>query len=127
LKIKILALLFFIFILIIIVGADNGTLSMVLRGIYDFPGGDKIGHVVLYGVMSFLLALAFPQPLQLGRIAIPISVIALLVFATAEEYTQQFFSTRTADLVDLTCSFLGIAVGAWLASLRKSGARLSRP
>lgn len=117
---KILALLFFAFILTIIVGADNGTLSTVLRGIYDFPGGDKIGHVVLYGIMSFLLARAFPQPLKLGRIPIPISVIALVVFAAAEEYTQQFFSTRTADLVDLACSFLGIAAGAWLASLPKS-------
>jgi VanZ family protein len=116
---KILALLFFIFILIIIVGADNGTLSTVLHGIYDFPGADKIGHVGLYGVMSFLLARAFPQPFKLRRISIPVSVIALLIFATVEEYTQQFFSTRTADLIDLTCSFLGIAAGAWLASLRK--------
>lgn len=118
-KPKILALFFFIFIMLVVIGADNGNLASYLRGIYDFPGGDKIGHLVLYGTMAFLLARAFPQPLKLGRFAIPISILVLLIFAAVEEYTQNFFPTRTADWVDLTCSFLGIATGTWLASSRK--------
>ena len=118
-KIKILAVLFFLFILLIILFADNGSLSSYLRGIYDFPGGDKIGHLVLYGIMAFLLVRAYPRPLRLASITIPISVIALLIFAGLEEYSQQFFSTRTADIVDLTCSLIGIITGTWLAGLIK--------
>ncbi len=125
-KIKILALLFMLFIAIIIIGADNGSLALALRGIYDFPNGDKIGHVGLYGILAFLLALAFPRPLQFGRISIPMVILVLLIFAALEEYSQQFFSTRTADLVDLTCSFLGIAAGAWLATHPKIKTLISR-
>jgi VanZ family protein len=120
-KTKILALLFLLFILLIIVGADNGSLASYLRGIYDFPGGDKIGHFVLYGIMAFLLARAFPQPLRFGCIAIPLAVLALLVFAALEEYSQKFFSTRTSDIVDFAFTFVGIATGTWLASLHKKG------
>ncbi len=116
-KIKILALLFLLFILFVIVSADMGSLSSYLRGVYDFPGGDKIGHFALYGVLAFLLGRAFPRPLQLGRISAPIVILALLAFAALEEYTQQFFSTRTSDVVDLAFSFLGILTGAWLAWL----------
>ena len=120
-KIKILALLFFAFILFIVIGADNGSLSSYLRGIYDFPGGDKIGHFAIYGVAAFLLAIAFPRPmLQRGRFTIPFAVIGLLIFAALEEYSQQFFPTRTSDIVDFTFSFLGILTGTWLATRKKS-------
>lgn len=120
-KAKILALLFLLFILLVIVSADMGSLSSYLRGIYDFPGGDKIGHLVLYGILAFLLARAFPRPLQLGRIPVPIVILVLLAFAALEEYTQKFFSTRTPDMVDLTCSFLGILTGTWLAFRSRMG------
>ena len=115
-KIKILALLFLLFILLVIVGADMGSLSTYLRGIYDFPGGDKIGHFTLYGILAFLMARAFPRSLQLGRLSVPVAIIALVIFAALEEYTQKFFSTRTSDLFDLVFSFLGILAGTWLAS-----------
>jgi polysaccharide biosynthesis protein VpsQ len=115
LKTKILALLFLIFILLVIVAADMDAIPSFIRDIYRFPGGDKLGHFILYGILAFLLARAFPGPARLGRISIPIVIIALLAFAAVEEYTQQFFSLRTSDIVDLTFSFLGILAGAWLS------------
>ena len=113
------ALLFLFFILLIIVAADAGVLASYLGFIYDFPGGDKVGHFVLYGILSFLMARAFPRPVRLGRISAPIVTLILLAFAALEEYSQNFFATRTYDLVDLTFSFLGILAGAWLAGRRK--------
>ena len=118
-KIKIIALLFLLFIIFIIVGADNDSLASYLRGIYDFPGGDKLGHFILYGILAFLLARAFPRPLPLGRLSIPIVIIVLMVLATLEEYSQKFFSTRTYDLIDLTFTCLGIITGTWLAMRKK--------
>jgi VanZ family protein len=118
-KPKILALLFLFFILMVIVAADMDALPFFIRDIYRFPGGDKAGHFILYGILAFLLARGFPRPAQLGHFPVPITILALLVFAAAEEYTQRFFSARTFDLVDLTFSFLGILTGNWLAASRK--------
>ena len=118
-KPKILALLFLLFIILIIIGADSGSLSPALRGIYEFPGGDKVGHFILFGILAFLLAWAFPHPIQLGRASIPIVILALLVFAALEEYSQRFFSSRTSDIFDLTFSCLGIFAGTWLAGRKK--------
>lgn len=120
-KIKILALLFLLFILLVIVAADTGWMPPFIRAIYDFPNGDRLGHFILYGILAFLLARAFPRPLRLGPFAIPLVILALLVFAAAEEYTQNFFSTRTPDLVDLSCSYLGILAGTWLSYQFRAG------
>ena len=111
-----LAVLFLILILVIIVAADRGMIPSFIRAIYNFPNGDRVGHFALYGILAFLLASAFPRPAQLGRLSAPIVILVLLAFAALEEYSQQFFSTRTSDLVDLTCSFLGILSGAFLAA-----------
>jgi hypothetical protein len=49
---KWLALVFSVFILAVIVGADMGTLLHAIRALYDFPNGDKVGHFVLFGLLS---------------------------------------------------------------------------
>jgi VanZ family protein len=93
-------------------------MPLFARAIYDFPGGDRVGHFVLYGILAFLLASAFPRAVRLGLVSVPGVILVLLAFAALEEYSQTFFSTRTADLVDLVFSILGILVGGWLAILR---------
>jgi len=40
-------------------------------------------------------------------------ILALAI--TAEEYSQQYFTARTFDMVDLTASSLGLVIGALLA------------
>lgn len=119
-KTKLPALLFLVFILLVILAADAGSLPPLIHAVYDFPGGDKAGHFILYGILAFLLARAFPKPARLGRFSVPIVILALLVFAAAEEYSQRFFPTRTSDIFDLTFSFLGILTGAWLAHWRRA-------
>jgi VanZ family protein len=116
---RLAALLFLVFILLVILAADTGSMPPFLHAIYDFPYGDKAGHFILYGILAFLLARAFPRPAQLGQLSVPVVILALLAFAAVEEYSQRFFSTRTSDLVDLTFSFLGILAGTWLASRKK--------
>jgi len=109
------ALLFLLFILLVIVIADTGSMPSSVRDFYNFPGGDRVGHLVLYGILAFLLARAFPRPVRVGPVAIPVVILVLLAFAAIEEYSQKFFSSRTADVVDLVCSFIGILAGTWLA------------
>ena len=112
---KIVALIFFFFILLVILAADTGQMPSFIRTMYDFPNGDRVGHVVLYGILAFLLAGAFPHKIRLGRFLLPIVIVALLVFCVAEECSQSLFSTRTADFIDLTCSGAGILFGTWAA------------
>ena len=80
-KAKVAALLFFLFLLFVIWSADTGDMPPLFRAMYDFPNGDRVGHVVLYGILSFLLTLAFPRAVQLFRFSLPISIIALLLFS----------------------------------------------
>lgn len=115
-KTKILALLFLVFVLAVVVAADRGVLPGPIRALYDFPNGDKVGHFCIYGLLAFLLAAAFPRPFTWGRLSIPIVILVLMVFIATEEYSQRFFATRTADFVDLICSWLGCLTGTWLAA-----------
>ncbi len=55
---KWLAILFTLFILLVIVLADAGILAHYVGFIYEFPFGDKAGHFILYGILTLLLDLA---------------------------------------------------------------------
>jgi VanZ family protein len=116
---RLAALLFLLFILLIILAADTGSMPSFIRAVYNFPGGDKVGHLILYGILAFLLARAFPRPLTWEPGFVTPVMLALLVFALLEELSQSLFATRTFDLLDLTCSFLGVLAGTWLALRKK--------
>lgn len=112
----------------LVISADTGRMPGLLKAVYDFPGGDKVGHVVIYGALAFALAVGFSRSIRIGRIALPISVLALIAVTVVEEFSQSQFSTRTFDLLDLTCSLAGIALGAFAANrvARKSAEPMCR-
>jgi VanZ family protein len=114
--IKWAAILFALFIVLIIVLADSGRLG-VLAVVNQVPFGDKAGHFILYGILALLINLSlfrsFPQHSQ-SRIVFW-SVLILVLLIGAEEYSQQFFARRSYDLVDLTFSYLGVILFSWLA------------
>jgi len=120
---KWLAILFGCFILTIIVLADLGKLGF-LYPLYDFPYSDKVGHFILYGILTLLIDLTLFHSSAQGAsltviqsrklLAVKIGLI-LAVAITAEEFSQQYFSKRTFDLIDLTASYLGVIFFSWLA------------
>ena len=115
------AILFGLFIVAVIILADKGQLGF-LYFIYDFPYGDKVGHFILYGILSLLVNLtvfeARPHS-DFKRLAIITSLILALLIGL-EEYSQRFFSTRTSDIFDLAASYLGVVFFVWLAVKLKS-------
>ena len=114
------AILFALFIVLIIILADAGRLG-ILALVSRLPFGDKAGHFLLYGILTLLLDLSFFNsfPLQhRTRLAVKIGLI-LVVLSGLEEFSQQFFTNRSFDLVDLMFSYLGVICFSWLA-LRKA-------
>ncbi len=110
------AIFFGFFIIAIILLADFDALGF-LGKIYDFSYGDKVGHFILYGLLSLVVNLsvfeAHPSS-DFKRLAVITSLILALLIGL-EEYSQRFFSTRTSDWFDLAASYLGVTFFAWLA------------
>ncbi len=114
---KYISLLFLIFIILVIVLADNGSIPPFIRALYDFQNGDKLGHFILLGLLNFFITRAFLSSLPTRRggwVTLSVGLI-LALFVALEEFSQMFFSARTFSLLDLTASLLGIIVGGWVA------------
>ncbi len=118
---KLAAFLFLVFIFLVILAADRGTIPPFLRALYRFPGGDLAGHFLLYGILAYLLARAFPRRLQMGGFSLAVSSLWVSGLALAEELSQFFFPLRTPDLLDLACGLLGILLTDRLAFRRLPG------
>jgi VanZ family protein len=114
--VKRLAILFALFIILIIILADTGGLG-VPGFINRIPFGDKAGHFILYGTLTLLIDLALLRPLPPPRRQLLVLRVALILalLIGLEEYSQQFFATRTFDLVDLAFSYLGVVFFSWAA------------
>jgi len=110
------AILFALFILLVIVLADMDGLGF-LRFINRIPFGDKIGHFVLYGILTLLVDLALFRSLpHLNRRLLTLRVALILALLIGlEEFSQQYFPNRSFDLVDLAFSYLGVIFFSWVA------------
>lgn len=115
------AILFALLIVLIIVLANTDNLGF-LRILNQIPFGDKAGHFILYGILTLLIDLALFQTLRnLSRRLIVLRVALILsLFIGIEEFSQQFFPSRSFDLIDLTFSYIGVAFFSWLALRIKS-------
>ena len=110
-------LLFSILIVATVIGADTGRLPSSIDYIYHIPGGDKVGHFILYGILSFLLnqsaLLLFPKK-DVLRIILTTSLLLSIVIGF-EEWSQSLFPSRTMSVIDLAASYAGVAFFASLA------------
>ena len=127
---KWLAILFTIFIILVIILADAGILSQYVGFLYSFPWGDKAGHFILYGILTLLINLTLTRSLphqSRPLLAVKCGLILALLIGL-EEFSQQYFANRSFDLVDLTFSYLGLIFFSWLAIMvKKIGARRDVP
>ncbi len=113
---KLIAILFLCFILLVILAANTGQIPSFIRDFYRFPGGDRVGHFGLYGVLAFLLSRAFPRRLQMGIFCPTFTSLLVAGLAILEEFSQFFSPLRTPDLLDLACGLMGILLADWLAA-----------
>jgi len=106
---------FFIFILFIIFLADTADHNFAFRLLGHIPYGDKIGHVILYGVMALLLnyGLKFKSYKLLG-FNIQLGALIVFTFAVIEEGTQYYIPSRSFDLYDILSDFIGVVLFSFL-------------
>lgn len=110
------AIFFGLFLIIIVVLADTRHLGD-LGEIYNFPYGDKVGHFVLFGLLSLVVNLSVFEArpnADRKRLAVITSLILALLIGL-EEISQIWFHTRSADVFDWLASCSGVAFFAWLA------------
>jgi VanZ family protein len=115
--VKWLASLFTVFIILIIVLADAGLLARYVGFVYAFPWGDKAGHFILYGTLALFLNLTLfrSRPDQSRHLLAAKLGFTLAVLIGLEEFSQQYFSNRTFELVDLSFSYMGLLCFSWVA------------
>ena len=108
----ILGSLFILFFIYVIYAANTGSIPSFIRQLYMFPGGDKLGHIVLLGLLSYFVNyLLYPRSLQVFGRSIFVGSLIVLILITVEEFSQIFVSSRSFDLLDLACSYIGVIVG----------------
>ncbi|MEO0456717.1 MAG: VanZ family protein [Cyanobacteria bacterium P01_A01_bin.114] len=97
------------------------TDNLPTRLLNTIPYYDKIGHLVLYFIPSYLghRVLRNRHFRALG-LRMPIFPTLFGLFTLTEELIQGFSPYRTLDMVDLICGFVGIVIGYGLAQRSQS-------
>ena len=124
-----LAIAFGAFVLLIVLAADLGVIQSLLPYVpyaYVSPGGDKIGHLVLMGMLSFLVNLAFrAERLRLSWAKPLKGTLLVLALVALEEASQSLLPHRSFSLADLAFDAVGI-VGLGLVAERVVRRRMRR-
>ncbi len=122
-KMVLLAIAYSCFFLLTLWAAYHNHLP--LKWLSQFPNYDKVGHVVLYGIPTYLGHRLCQQKhfsRKLGKnghsLRLPVFPTLFLLFTITEELLQGFSPHRTLDAGDMVCSLIGIATGYLLAQRR---------
>ncbi|MCF7519017.1 VanZ family protein [Pseudoalteromonas sp. L21] len=104
-----LAIGFFGFIGWVIYLANTGQKSVFFDLVAAIPYGDKLGHFLLFGLLTLFINLAFKfKASVIGGFKIYWAALIVFTFVVLEEFSQYFIATRTFDLVDLLADLSGI-------------------
>lgn len=113
---KILTVLFIILLVLIILAANLGLGPVLFTFLDGIPGGDKLGHFVLMGILSFLVNyLLGGKRIHIRSIHIPTGTAIVMAIVTLEEISQIFLEHRGFSLGDLFFDYAGIIIFGYLA------------
>ena len=110
-----------LFFLITLFAAYTNNLPLSLLA--KLPYYDKLGHIILYFIPTYLGHRLFKQKhILLIGLSIPLFPALFTLFTLTEELIQGFSPHRTLDLGDVVCSLVGIICGYLLARSAKEKA-----
>ena len=106
---RLAALAFLLFIVWVIYMANAGHSSVFFDFVAAIHYGDKLGHVGLFGTLTFLTVLASQfAGWTLNNTRLYFAAIAVTLFVIGEEISQAFIPSRTFDVADLSADAVGI-------------------
>ncbi|HEX8772375.1 MAG TPA: VanZ family protein [Pyrinomonadaceae bacterium] len=110
--------LYFLLLSVIVFLADQKRFQPLFRRVRELPYGDKLGHLILMGTLSFLLNMALScRWVRVWKVEILKGSLIVAVIVTLEEFSQIFVKYRTFDLGDLFFDYVGIFFFGMLAYL----------
>ena len=116
---KLTAIIFAILLIILVTLANLGLGSSFYTLINFIPGGDKTGHFLLFGFMSYFLNSALNgKMINFYSIKVLKGSLILMLVITIEELSQYFIPSRTFSWLDLTASYLGVYIFGVLSTYR---------
>lgn len=115
--IRVFGTLFLLFIVFVIVAADNGWDYRFFQWEKYLPLGDKMAHFLLLGGVSFVVNLLLNvKRIKIGDRVVLLGSLIVFILITIEEFSQQFIDRRNFDLLDLLANYLGIFIFGQLAA-----------
>ena len=107
--------------------ADRHQYHDLFSIIRSVPGGDKYGHFLLMGLLSFLLNTSLRcRELDVRAMHVLLGSVIVSIAVTLEEVSQIFMQYRSFDLIDLLFDYLGIWVFGKAARYVWAGRNLAR-
>ena len=89
--------------------ADTGKDSAIFDWVRSLPNGDKLGHFMVFGVLTLLLNVSLKfSTVRLFFIPVYWGTFSVALFSLGEEISQYFIPSRTFDLLDLVADAGGI-------------------
>jgi VanZ family protein len=80
-------------------------------------GGDKVGHLLAYGGLGFLLCLALRAGTDRTRSRCALLALAIAsAYGILDEWHQQWIPSRTASVLDWVADVIGASLGALTAT-----------
>ena len=115
-NIRLLQIVYCIFILLVVVLADLGLMSWFREYASQYPGIDKPIHFFLVGGLSWVLIFAFnAKRINLLGSRLFFGTIVTFALVTLEESSQLLIAARRFELLDLLANYLGILVAEMMA------------
>jgi VanZ family protein len=92
----------------------------------DIPHADKVVHVVMYGILGFLMCRAMDDPARTTRARAWFGAFLFCIaMGAVDEWHQEYIQGRVADIRDWSADAVGGAVGSaiWISRSRQRATR----
>lgn len=76
---------------------------------FNFPGLDKVAHIVIYAVLSWTVIISYSERLRRSRkwLVFASAVALPILFGISDEYHQSYVVGRSSEFLDLVADGFG--------------------
>jgi hypothetical protein len=100
--------------------ANTGGHRLFFDLIKQLPYGDKAGHMLLFGLLTYVVNLALlSRHFCIGRLPLYYATVLVSIFVLSEEISQGFIPSRTLGIIDLVADAVGIILFSYFSGLNK--------